>query len=79
MKIFQSGAQIDVPGQTKYDFVGSTHVFVGESLPGTGDDDPGWVIKKVSFDGSGNPTSTQWATEGAATCQWSQRAGYTYS
>lgn len=79
MKIFQSGAQIEVPGQSKYDFVGSTHVFIGEALPGAGEDDAAWLIKKISFDGNGNPTATQWAEEGADTCRWSQHAGYTYS
>ena len=79
MKIFNAGQQIEVPGQILYDFASASVLYVGEALPGTDQADSAWQIKRITFDGAGNPVKTEWAGAGSQTNQWSQRSVLPYS
>lgn len=79
MKVFNAGQQVDVPGQVLLDWANATTTYVGESAPGSGQADSAWQIKRITFDGSGNPTKIEWADEGSQINRWDQRASLVYS
>lgn len=78
MKIFDAGQQIDVPGRLLFDQASPTVLYVGEALPGRATSEPSWAIRKLIFDGSGNPLDMRWAAGGAPTCVWDDRATLDY-
>ena len=53
-----------------------TVIYVGVAERGALSSDAMWTIKKIDFDGSGNPTLTRWT---ATTAVWDNRASETYS
>lgn len=79
MKSFNAGQQIDVPGLRKIDSASSTTMYIGEAMPGAGDDAPAWQIQRITFDVNGNPTKVEWADKGSQINQWAQRLALTYS
>lgn len=61
-----SSAQI----KTVYDLSSTTVNYVGTAPVGTATSDAAWTIKKITFDGSGNPTATLWSS---STSIWDNR------
>jgi len=83
---------IDASGNQITDFGGATQVqtllddvtttsmtYVGTAPIGTATSAGAWTIKRI--DESGTPTTlvVKWATGGASTCIWNDRAALTYS
>lgn len=55
-------------------------IYIGWSIPGTGQNESNWRIMHQTFDGSNNVTSITWPNASTAfQFQWSARTGYTYS
>lgn len=59
-----------------YDFQTSV-IYVGYTGLGVDESGSGWTIKRISLDGSGNPTTTEWTGFRSAT--WDNRAMETYT
>ncbi len=59
-----------------YDLSNAATIYIGTAELGTAADAAAWRIKRVFFDGSGNPTETRWS---AATAVWDNRIGETYT
>lgn len=62
--------------QRAFEF-GTTTIYMGYADIGVAQSATGWTIKKLTLDGSGNPTSEKWTAVGTAT--WNNRASETYS
>lgn len=62
---------------SRVDVASATVTYVGEALPGTGNGDLGWKIKRISV--SGDVTSINFA-DGSIQFdkEWDERANYTY-
>ena len=55
-------------------------VYIGKASPGTGKDEAGWQIQKVSYDGSGFTTDITWASGNSDWDKvWNDRASYSYA
>jgi len=65
--------------QTRMESGSTGPVYVGLAVPGTGDDEAGWQITKLTYDAHG-PVSIMFADDVATfTKVWDDRATYTYS
>ena len=60
-----------------YDLASSTTHYIGRAELGTPTSAAAWTINKITYDGSGNPTSSLW-TDGAIGV-WDNRASETYT
>ena len=67
---------------TLIDYDGGTNpIYVGKAAPGTATSAlTGWSIKKITWDGSDNPTAVKWASGTVGfDKEWDERASYVYS
>lgn len=62
--------------QQRFD-IGTAAIYVGEAAKGAAASAAVWTIKKVTLDGSGNPTQVQWSADRLAV--WNNRTSETYS
>jgi len=64
---------------TRIDYSGSNPVYIGEAQAGTLENETGWRIQKIGYDGS-NAVNVTWA-QGSNEFDfvWSNRTNYTYS
>lgn len=64
-----------------FDFAGGSNpIYIGSAEPGTATSAASWLIKKLSYDGSGNIASIQFAGGSAnPTNVWDNRASLSYS
>jgi hypothetical protein len=67
------GGSTPVRVSKRMDIVSSTLMYIGESPIGTLESAAGWVIKRITFDGSGNPVAEMYASG-----SWLNRALLTY-
>ena len=64
----------------RFTYSGSNVDYVGEAYPGVAEGDLKWRIKKLSYDGSGNPTAVNFADKsGDFDKSWTLRATYSYA
>ena len=60
--------------------VNNNPIYVGEALPGIAKSATGWRIKKITWDGDGNPTDIAWAGGTLLFDKiFNSYAGYTYT
>lgn len=78
MRVFSPATQIDVPGQTLFDKVSASLLYVGEALSGAGTADNAWLIKRIEFDGTGFPSRIRYA-QGGDLSAWDSRASLNYA
>ncbi len=65
---------------TKIEWSGGNPIYVGEAVPGTLVTEAKWRIKKITWDGDGNPTDIKWADSVKTfTKVWNSRGDYTYA
>ncbi len=62
--------------KTLYDIDDPSIFYIGTAPQGTASSDAAWLIKRILFDGSGNPLSTTWT---GATAVWDNRSTESYS
>jgi hypothetical protein len=80
-----AGIELGISGELNYTLAieydaSNNPVYVGEAGPGTAKAANGWRIKKITYDGSNNPTDVQWADGDTRFDNiWDDRATYTYS
>lgn len=67
----------NLPPRTRFDQASATVLYVGEAVSGTGDDDNGWQIKRITSDVNGNPVEIAYANSGQP-CVWAERATLEY-
>ncbi|MBF0629538.1 MAG: hypothetical protein HQL89_00940 [Magnetococcales bacterium] len=61
-----------------YDANGNVE-YIGLAKPGTAEDAPGWLIRKIAYDAQQRPVSVTFPDGRANIGQvWDARAGYTY-
>lgn len=65
-----------VPTKSLYDLSSSSVTYIGTAPTGTLTRAAAWLIKKISFDASGNPTSTLWSSY---TAVWDNRSNEQYN
>lgn len=74
-----SGGTSSTSIKTKlFDQASPTTLYIGEAEPGTATSSPAWRVKRISFDGTGFPSSSKFAAIGSATQIWDNRASLTY-
>lgn len=61
----------------RFDSVDATTAYKGEAYPGTLDSDAGWRVQRMTF--SGDDVTIKWASGGAFSEVWDNRASLTYS
>ena len=71
----------DAPRSILTEFDGSGNlIYVGTAAPGALSSEPVWVIRKLTYDGSGNIATILYAGGSPAVVRiWDNRAAYTYS
>lgn len=62
--------------KSMYDLTDSSVIYIGTAPLGTLTNDAAWLIKKVSLDINGNPTSILWS---GFTATWDNRSSETYN
>lgn len=67
----------NLPPRYRFDQPSATVLYIGEAIAGTGDNDNGWTIKRITFDASGNPLEVAYAERGNP-CVWASRATLGY-
>lgn len=77
------GGALEVEGVNltiKNEYAGTNLIYTGSAAPGTAVSAAAWAIRKLTYDGSNNPTDVQWASGSAvANKVWNDRASYSYS
>ena len=70
---------LHTPRAIVIEYSGDNPIYIGLANPGTDTDDPGWQIRKLTFDGGGNVTRIQYANGSASySAIWDNRATITY-
>lgn len=62
--------------QNRVDASNSTVLYIGYAARGTTAASASWTIKRIQFDGAGNPTTIQWSDSNAV---WNDRTSTIYS
>ncbi len=58
---------------------GTVPIYIGKAKPGTGEDELGWRIMKLTYDGNDNITAINFASSSNGYAfEWDERASYTY-
>lgn len=67
------------------DLGGANLIYIAFSKPGSADADPVWQLSRLTYSGTGNVISIQYATNASGVVsnqyefQWSNRLAYTYA
>ena len=69
----ESGGGATIITTKRIDVVSDLLIYIGEAAVGTAESSTGWAIKKITFDGSGNPTA-----ELHGSGSWVNRAAVSY-
>ena len=62
------------------EYTGNNPLYIGYASPGTAVSEEGWMIKKFTYDGSGNVLTALFASgTGEFDKEWDERTSYSYS
>lgn len=79
-KVVELEKDIEVPYNTQVDFVGETLIYKGWAAPGSGTNAPVWRIQRMTFVGSDEDLTVEWAEgDGDFDNIWDDRASLSYS
>jgi hypothetical protein len=78
IKVTINGVQVEGPGRKLIDKASDTVTYVGVAACGSRKADRAWLIERITFDASGNPTEVVTGDRGAAAI-WDERALLEYS